>query len=251
MRKLIKSGEELKNEIKALFENYENDARLLGRIQTFLDKITGKELFSKLQIKNMVDDELFRRFLDRKFIFEKDSPLFDLYPLYKNFDIDKFKKNVKWATKTHQHFRNNSHAILLLSQIYNLFDEYGVEVIDEYWDQSEFFPDLRKENPTFAKLQIFLYKNKDVAQMLYNHLCRMVRETIVQLVIDGIIPLKSLLIYFNPKLNVKQNTEKLYNFCRRKIPRLNIQQAITDNIESVRKGKYQNPFMLYEQDWFE
>lgn len=250
MRKLIKSEKEIINEVKALFENYKDDAELLERIKLYLDNITGKELYTKLEIERMIDSELFDRFLDGKIKFAKNSPLYEIYPEYQNFSIKQYKKFVNSVSKTNRTFLNNFHAVLFLSQIYNLIDG-SVEDLMEFIDQSEYFPELRKINPAFAKLQPFLFENKDVAEMIYYHLCRMVRETIVQLVIDDIIPLKTLLIYFNPKMNVKQNTERLYNLCRRKKPRSNIQQAITDNIELVRKGKFENPFMLYEQDWFD
>ena len=64
MRKTIKSGSEINKEINALFENYKSDAELLERMDNYINNLTGKELYTKKKIENMIAVEMFERVLD-------------------------------------------------------------------------------------------------------------------------------------------------------------------------------------------
>ena len=241
MRKVIKSGKDIQKEIDSLFENYKTDADLLERMSTYLENLTGKELYSKTLISNMVHSALCDQLRNGKITLDVNSPIIGMYPHLKDWDNDRHKENMKYVYNSHRYFRKHSHAIILLSQIYNILDG-GVEAMYEYWDQSEWFPDMKKENPVFAKLHTFLIKNSDAAEMLHSHVNRMNQELIVELIIDDIIPLKSILLYFDVEKDIKENTIELYKILRNKIPRVNIQSVITDNLEMIKSGKFQRAY---------
>ena len=76
MRKTIKSGSEINKEINALFENYKSDAELLERMDNYINNLTGKELYTKKKIENMIAVEMFERVLDGKIKFERKSPVY-------------------------------------------------------------------------------------------------------------------------------------------------------------------------------
>lgn len=241
MRKVIKSGKEINKEIEALFDNYKNDSELADRIKNYLANISGKELYTKREIENLVSSEIFERVRFRKIILEKNSPVFDLYPRLNRDDFESFNKNVKSVIRSHLYFEKHEDAIMLLTQIYLLIEE-GPEMLRETFDQREWFPDLKRKNPVFAKLHSFLFKNSDVAEMLHKHVNNMNRETIVELILSGLIPLQSILLYFDIEKDIKENTIALYELLRTQIPRVNIQSVITDNIEKIKSGKFSVPF---------
>ncbi len=242
MRKTIKSGEEINSDIQNIINNFQNENDLIDKINTYVNSLTGKELLTENEIKNMIESELFNKVLDEGLTFPKNSLVYELYPFLKIKDVKQYKKRIKKFEKYHSNFHNNKYAILILTRLYHILDGEP-ELMYELLDSSDYFSLKYNDYPEFMKLKLFLFKNKDVSEMLYKHINIMFRELVLDLIIEKIIPLKAILIYFNLEKNVKQNTEHFYNLLRSKVSRQNIQSVIMENIVSIRNGKFERPLI--------
>ncbi len=248
MRKTIKSGSEIRKEIGELFENYKNDAELLERIHNYIKNLTGKELYPKMEIAYMVRNELASRACNKKIVLEEKGPIVKLEPSLNSRNLKKIRKNRNMIDAKFKEREKIIHASIIFGKITNNIEHYKSDSYKEYIYPHNKIYDYIENNSVVFKLNKFLIENDDVAKLLIYHINNTVRESIIDLVITKIIPLKVLLIYFDNNKTVKQNTVDIFKLCRGQIPKLNIQQVITDNIKYLRSGSYHFPFIFTEID---
>ncbi len=241
MRKTIKSGSEINKEINAIFENYKSDAELLERMDNYINNLTGKELYTKKKIENMIAVEMFERVLDGKIKFERKSPVYSKNPGYKNLDAVRFKEDLRHIGKKSNYFYKYMHAVLFLSKLHHFSVLGNFESYHEYYDTYEYFTDYGKENPAFGKLKKLLFENKDVAVMLFNHADEIVYKFLGYLLKRDMADIRSLLMFFDQEKTVKENINMLHELSERSVPRNSIQKVIHDNLDAIREGKFTSP----------
>lgn len=237
MRKTIKSGKEIWKEIDSLFLNFKNDSELFDRINSYLEKVTGKELYSKRSIKSRIQIKLLLYILSGTLKLKNNSPIFAMFPLLSKLSIRKNRASRDLLANFIKDLDigSNMFTYQFLLSVFSIWN-------DEKFDQSNNYSSYKFDNKAFLDLLRILDKNIDISILLYFNLHKTVRESVIDLIIGNIVPLKTLLIFFNRENNVKDNTQALYLLCRKKIPRTNIQQVITDNINSIRNGDFEGPF---------
>lgn len=245
MKRTIKSSADIEKEISAIIDNNSDDKILSDEFFKYLNNLTGKELPNKLEIISIIIRIIIEKDRSRFESILKNPDLFlEMFPVLKLFLLHKDLKRV------YSHFS-------LASPLYSFTDEMIV-VNDEYkkYLNSEQDSDVIKKNilkneNTYKKLHDFLSKNNDVEKLLLSFLFQAKQKLIIKLIIDKIIPLQAILIYFDTDLSVKQNTESIYKLLDKKVTRQKIQSVITDNLNRIREGKYSVPIEhTYDESTF-
>jgi len=269
MNKKIKSRVEIHKEIFMLFENYKTESELIDRINSYLENITGKELLSEEGIRQALAMELVvgPAISKKKKYSDKIINLF--VPVEKQKSIKKsFRNSEKILSFYSQSGSGEIDFVAALEQPsiaklpYDIvitckaFEKYRNLIEDKqikYKISTVNYPtifceeiQLKKilsENKTFKKLYNIIKENYDVAKLLKDYVHDSKQKCIVNLIIDKVIPLNSIFVYFDIDKNIKENTQALYLLLNKKIPRNTIQLALKRDIANIKKGKFSVPYM--------
>lgn len=246
MNRKIKSGNEIEKEIELLFETYKDDNILANKIIAYLKSITGKELIEPVEIASIMFQNILRcdaQFNRKLYTIKKLQKVFpDLITVAKiynkkddpdsEFYISKSKKPKKSSETELSETRKYSRLPFDILNTCTGFEKYKNPELENAFSLA------LEENEPLNKLFIFLVENYDVGDLINTYLYDSKRYFLASLVLHKIVPLTSILMYFDRGMTIKENTEYFYNLLSKKISRLTIQNAIQDNLQRIKDGKY-------------
>jgi hypothetical protein len=241
MNKKIKSGSEIKKEINSLFYNYKSENKLANSIKSYLDNISGKELIKRSEIKSIILIEILKRDAKHKSNLRFNKKLVNVFPFLKRYNS--LKSLLPTGLGDLSSFISDNSFMLVITDIIMMCKDF--EKFRKMEGSTDtIYKQIMIENEAFRKLFMVLSKHKDVSKLLVSYLSEAKQKYHTELIIQKIIPLNSIFIYFDRDLDVKGNTEKFYLLLNKKFPKNTIQTAIHDNLEKIRADKFSYPHLL-------
>lgn len=257
MKRKIKSAHEIGKEILALFQDVKSEKHIRLSIDKYLSELTGKELISKEDIKKILSFEIASRHFyggvhyTKKFINDYCTKrhiflIQSLLESIKTLDPENTKDNLEI-------FRELSNDLSILNVVFEYqYKELPLDIINTCFEDNKYVKELQSDKEelikkicekekSFGKLYKLIEEDETISVLLLDYINRKKRKFIVQLVINRVIPLNAVFLYFNKNLNVKENTEKFYLMLNKKIPRNTIQLAIKRDLTNIKKGKFSVP----------
>lgn len=257
MKRKIKSSAEIGKEITLLFNNALSEKHLRFSIDNYLINLTGKELISKEDIKKIISFEIVARHVfggsdfSKKFILDYSTKrhrnlvrkLFDS-DLTFNPDARKIKQEI---------FNELSKDLSILNVVYDFrYDDLSLDIMKTCYydskyvkefqsDKEQLIKKISESKKPFGLLNKLIKNNSDVSILILDYVNQKKRNFIVQLVINRVIPLNAIFLYFDKNANIKENIEKFYLMLNKKIPRNSIQLAIKRDLPNIKKGKFSVP----------
>lgn len=257
MKRKIKSSAEIGKEIRLLFNNAVSEKHLRFSIDNYLTNLTGKELISKEDIKKIISFEIVARHIFGGSDFSKKFILDYSTKRHRNLIRKLFESalifNPNRKNINQEIFNELSKDLKISNVVYDFrYDELPLDIIKTCYDDINYIKEFQsdkvqlikrisKSEKAFGLLNKLIEKDKEVSILLLDYVNRKKRKFIVQLVINRLIPLNAIFLYFNKNLNIKENTEKFYLMLNKKIPRNTIQLAIKRDLTNIKKGKFSVP----------
>ena len=259
MKHKIKSYTEISKEIKELFDKNVNEKELSTSLDNYIAGITGHELIDKNEIENIVSNETAYRIIVEKRKFSQkfmskysnkrqSLSLKKIINVAKNLYPDK-KNNIEELLI--EYFKDISDDVITIASVcYNLHLDI-IKTCPKYNQlQKKILNDPNKYTSIECELAIsfknliqLLTEDSKIAFLFTEYVFYKKRNIIVDLVNKKIVPLNTMFIYFDTKINIKQNIERLYVMLNKKIPRNTIQLAIKRELPKIKKGKYSVPIL--------
>lgn len=236
MNKKIKSGSEIEKEIAVLFQNLKNVNELVDRIEIYLGKITGKELYDRTNIEVSIYFAFLSYEKKNNIKLVQNKRLINLLPFVKSLIIpneSKKKTSPKVIITKSPKLDSN---MLTISVIDNC--EALAPFVESCEQSFEVYLKLLESNNAFKKLHYFLKDNQDVADLLVGYIPDLKRNYLVELITKDLIPLSTIFVFFNFEKNVKENTEYFYKILKKKYSRQTIQSAIMRELENIKAFKF-------------
>ncbi|MFA5012136.1 MAG: hypothetical protein WC644_09330 [Ignavibacteria bacterium] len=236
MRKIRKSRSEIEKEVQAIFRNRKPANEIILNIEEYLGKVTHKELINCDEILSIIYDEVheYDEKMGTKLLNNKKIKLI-LEPIFQG--IKEYEEIITESPD----FDIDCPVQALIATMYFVCDEFK-ELRRHRYPTIELGEELSKENKSFKNLYSFLLKNKESAQLISDFSDQNTRYVIKNLIIDNIIPLQAILMYFDDTINIKQNTELFYRMLEKTFSRQSIQACILDNIDDISGGKFSVPY---------
>lgn len=237
MNKKIKTRKEVYKEIESLFFNPKSESVLCNRILRYLKNITGKELVDVKEIKDIIFNAIYNYDIDNNCNVRKNKSLNKLIPDLMFIEgYFKIAQDPSSALCAAANMNKYSHI--------HIITDVAVKskVFKKYRENETLVPNIirqvTKDSPAFNKFTKFILDNSDVAELLDDYVCSVKFDYFVKQIINKIIPLTSVLIFFDKNKDITQNTQDLYILLEKKFPRQTIQSVIRDNLDNIRKGKF-------------
>lgn len=255
MNRKIKSGKEVKDEIRAIFESHKNVNELVENLNSYLNNLTGKELIKVDEIRSVIYYETLEYDKINNTSLKKNN---DLRKLSSNFDMyDLLNKHTKKVKKVllDQYFSDLKKTSFIFSKTDSLKVPFDIILTCKDYEKYlsanlktvDIFAIICKENPDYRMLFSFLNKNEDVSKLLNKFIFEAKQKQLVDLIINKIAPLNTIFVYFDNHKNIKENTNVFYEMLKKKFPRNIIQSTITRDLKKIKEGKFSVPLDVLDE----